>query len=496
MLDSFFKKRLILLDSIVSSVRRETKAMVEKTVVLYPSLGVGHLNPMAQLAKAFLRRGGVAITIAVVDLPEKDAVLAAALARLAAASPSITVRLLPIPPPSWASTEYSHPIMPILDALRAANPALREFLRSQAPAADAIVVDMFCTDALDVAAELAIPAYIFYPSAAGDLAVYLQVPDLCRRAAPSSLKDMGKAPLDFAGVPPVRALDMPDTMQDWDIDVCRVRLQQLARMPEATGILVNSFECLEPRALEALRGGHCLPGRSTPKIYCVGPLVDCGGAEENGERHACLEWMDRQPKRSVVFLCFGSMGAFSSAQLKETARGLERAGHRFLWAVRSSRREQSNSPEPDLEALLPDGFLERTKDRGLVLKNWAPQTKVLRHEAVGAFVTHCGWNSALEAITSGVPMICWPLYAEQRLNKVHMVEEMKVGVAVEGYDEELVTADEVEAKVRLVMESEEGKKLRERTAAAKEMAADAIKEGGSSDVELGEFLKDLGKIDL
>ncbi|RLM92083.1 anthocyanidin 5,3-O-glucosyltransferase-like [Panicum miliaceum] len=467
--------------------------MAEKTVVLYPSLGVGHLNPMAQLAKALLRRGGVAVTIAVVDPPEKDAVLAAALARLAAASPSITVRLLPIPPSSRASNKgYSHPIMPILDALRAASPALWEFLRSQATAVDAIVVDMFCTDALDVAAELAIPAYIFYPSAAGDLAVYLQLPDF-RRAVPSSPKDMGKAPLGFAGVPPVRALDMPDSMQDWESDVGRVRLQQIARMPEATGILVNSFEWLESRALKALRDGHCLPGRSTPKIYCVGPLVDGGDTNKNGERHACLEWMDEQPKRSVVFLCFGSMGTFSAAQLKETARGLERSGHRFLWAVRS---EQSNSPEPDLEALLPDGFLERTKDRGMVLKNWAPQTEVLRHEAVGAFVTHCGWNSALEAIMSGVPMICWPLYAEQRLNKVHMVEEMKVGVAVEGYDEELVTADEVEAKVRLVMESEEGKKLRERTTMAKEMAADAIKEGGSSYVELGEFLWGLCKIDI
>jgi len=193
---------------------------------------VGHLNPMAQLAKALLRRGGVAVTIAVVDPPEKDAVLAAALARLAAASPSITVRLLPIPPSSRAGNKgdsQSHPIMPILDALRAASPALREFLRSQAPAVDAIVVDMFCTDALDVAAELAVPAYIFYPSAAGDLAVYLQLPDF-RRAVPSSPKDMGKAPLGFAGVPPVRALDMPETMQDWESDVGRVRLQQITEL--------------------------------------------------------------------------------------------------------------------------------------------------------------------------------------------------------------------------------------------------------------------------
>ncbi|XP_062220528.1 anthocyanidin 5,3-O-glucosyltransferase-like [Phragmites australis] len=466
--------------------------MVDKTVVLYPSLGVGHLNPMVQLAKAFLRRGGVAVTIAVVDPPDKDAVLETTLARLAAASPSITVRFLPIPP--CDRKEYSHPLIPILDALRVANPALRDFLGSLT-AVDALVVDMFCTEALDVAAELAIPAYIFYPSAAGDFAVYLQIPDFCREA-PCSLKDMGKAPLNFAGVPPVRALDMPDTMQDRETDVGRVRLQQLARMPEATGILVNSFDWLEARALKALREGHCLPGRSTPKIYCVGPLVDGGSTDENGERHACLEWLDGQPKRSVVFLCFGSMGTFSAAQLKEMARGLEGSGHRFLWSVRSPREGHSNSLEPDLEALLPDGFLKRTKDRGLVVKNWAPQTEVLRHEAVGAFVTHCGWNSALEAIMAGVPMICWPLYAEQRLNKVHMVEEMKVGVAVEGYDEVLVKADEVDAKVRLVMESEEGKMLRERMAIAKEMAADAVKEGGSSDVELTEFLRHLGNINL
>jgi hypothetical protein len=176
--------------------------MAEKTVVLYPSLGVGHLNPMAQLAKALLRRGGVAVTIAVADPPDKDAVLAGALARLAATSPSITVQLLPISlPPDHAGKHYSHPIMHILDALRAANPTLKEFLRLL-PAVDAFVVDMFCTDALDVATELAIPSYTFYPSAAGDLAVYLQVPQIYR-ATPSSFRDMGKASLSFFGVSPV-----------------------------------------------------------------------------------------------------------------------------------------------------------------------------------------------------------------------------------------------------------------------------------------------------
>jgi UDP:flavonoid glycosyltransferase YjiC (YdhE family) len=127
----------------------------------------------------------------------------------------------------------------------------------------------------------------------------------------------------------------------------------------------------------------------------------------------------------------------------------------------------------------------------MVVKMWAPQVEVLRHAATGAFVTHCGWNSVLEAASAGVPMLCWPLYAEQRLNKVFVVGEMKAGAVVDGYDEEMVTAEEVEKKVRLVMESEEGEKLRERLALAKEKAAEALADSGLSRVAFEEFLNDL-----
>jgi hypothetical protein len=196
----------------------------------------------------------------------------------------------------------------------------------------------------------------------------------------------------------------------------------------------------------------------------------------------------------VVFLCFGSLGTFSAAQLGEVARGLQKSGHGFLWVVRDPPEHKDESVETDLlEASLPEGFLEETADRGFVVKNWAPQAEVLQHSAVGAFVTHCGWNSVLEGIVAGVPMICWPLYAEQRMNKVHVVEEMKVGVAMEGYEEGIVKAEEVEAKVRLVMASDEGNKLRKRLPTAKKMAADALKEGGSSHVAFEKFLRDLEK---
>ena len=145
---------------------------------------------------------------------------------------------------------------------------------------------------------------------------------------------------------------------------------------------------------------------------------------------------------------------------------------------------------PDLDAILPEGFLERTKDRGLVVKSWAPQVDELNHPATGAFVTHCGWNSTMEGIIAGVPMLCWPLYAEQKMNKIFMTEDMGVGVEMEGYRAGFIKAEEVEAKVRLVMESKEGKQLQARVVARKKEAEAALEIGGSSYAAFFQFLLD------
>ncbi|WVZ83136.1 hypothetical protein U9M48_030310 [Paspalum notatum var. saurae] len=382
-----------------------------------------------------------------------------AVARLSAANPAIDFRLLPAPAP--ASSPEVHPVRRRLDTLCLANPALRDLLRSLRPGAGqlGLLLDMFCVDALDVAAELGVPAYFFFASAASDLAVFLDLPYYYPTVP--SFGDMAKDTLVRCcpGMPPIRAADMLKTVQDKESEATKVRLYQFRRMAEGRGVLVNSFDWLEPAALKALRG------RPTPA---------------SAARHESLAWLDEQPKRSIVFLCFSSKGAFSSAQLREIARGLEGSGHRFLWAARSPPEEQSQFPEPELERLFPAGFLERTRSNGMVLKDWAPQPEVVRHEAVAAFVTHCGWNSTLEAIMSGLPMICWPLYAEQSMNKVFMVEEMKIAVEMEGYDE-FIKAEEVQAKVRLVMDTEEGRMLRERLVVAKEKALEAIKQGGSSE---------------
>ncbi|CAN6346101.1 unnamed protein product [Urochloa humidicola] len=469
------------------------------TVVLHACLGVGHLIPMVELAKLLLRRG-LAVVIAIPTPPASmtdyfASSAASAVDALTAANPAVSFHHLP--PPDYPAPDPD-PFLQMLDALRLTVPALAAFLR-YLPSVAALVLDLFCVDALDAAASAAVPAYFYYTSCAGDLAAFLHLPHYFASTAGggASFKDMGKALLRFPGVPPIPASDMPHTVLDRADRTCAVRVGHYGRVPEARGVLINTYEWLEARAVRALRDGPCVPGRPTPPVYPIGPLIVRGqnAAAEKGERHACLAWLDAQPERSVVFLCFGSLGAVSAAQLKEIARGLECSGHRFLWVVRSPPNDLSkfflSRPEPDSEALLPEGFLERTKGKGMVVKMWAPQVEVLQHSATGAFVTHCGWNSVLEAVSAGVPMLCWPLYAEQRLNKVFVVDEMKAGVVMDGYDEEMVTAEEVEKKVRLVMESEEGEKLRERLALAKEKAAEALADGGPSQVAFEAFLNNL-----
>nr|CAB3478223.1 unnamed protein product [Digitaria exilis] len=345
---------------------------------------------------------------------------------------------------------------------------------------------MFCIDATDVATKLGVPVYTFVPTGASPLAVLTQLPALFA-SRQTGLKELGDTPLEFLGVPPMPASHLiRELLAHPEDETCKASVSIFERGMDTRGVLVNTFESLESRAVQALRDPLCVPGKVPPPIYCVGPLVgNDAGKGAKAERHECLSWLDAQPERSVVFLCFGSMGTSSDEQLKEMAVGLDKSGQRFLWVVRmpanigDPMRILENQCEPDLDALLPEGFLERTKGRGLVVKSWAPQVEVLNHPATGAFVTHCGWNSILEGVMAGVPMLCWPLYAEQKMNKVFMTQDMGIGMEIEGYMTGFIKADEVEAKVRLVIESKEGRELKARVAARKKEAEAALEAGGS-----------------
>ncbi|XP_028054796.1 UDP-glycosyltransferase 73C3-like isoform X1 [Camellia sinensis] len=271
---------------------------------------------------------------------------------------------------------------------------------------------------------------------------------------------------------------------------------------EAYGVVINSFEELEPRYVDEFRK---VKG---DKVWCVGPLSLCNkdnldkaqrGNKADIDENQCLKWLDEQEPRSVVYACLGSITNLSLAQLIELGLGLEASKRPFVWVIRSG--DKAAEIEKWVEE---DGFEERTKGRGLLIRGWAPQILILSHLAVGAFLTHCGWNSTLEGVCASVPMITWPMFGEQFLNEKLAVQLLEIGVSVgvqtvghrfaEDKCEKLVDREVVRAAVENVMSEGIGEETRRRARVFGEMAKKAMEEGGSSYLNMRLFIQDVIKL--
>ncbi|XP_071927865.1 nuatigenin 3-beta-glucosyltransferase-like [Coffea arabica] len=191
------------------------------------------------------------------------------------------------------------------------------------------------------------------------------------------------------------------------------------------GLLFDTFYELEPQYADYFRNVRGI------KAWAIGPLFYFSSKEKTDNttdgKDSCLKWLDTQGTNQVLYVSFGSITKFSDAQLREIALALEGLNQPFIWVVRKRENDQDNQQE----SWLPDGFEDRITEgnKGLVIRGWAPQLKILNHPAVGGFMTHCGWNSTMEAMTAGVPLITWPLFAEQFYNE-KLVQVLKVGVSV------------------------------------------------------------------
>ncbi|KAL5990791.1 hypothetical protein ACLOJK_011695 [Asimina triloba] len=194
-------------------------------------------------------------------------------------------------------------------------------------------------------------------------------------------------------------------------------------------------------------------------------------------RDESLQWLDSKPTSSVVFVAFGSMAGLAPAQMGEVASSLKKYGRPFVWVVKES--ELCN---------LPEGFQQSVEDQGLVV-TWCEQLEVLSHKAVGCFVTHCGWNSSLEGLSIGVPMVAMPQWADQPTNAKLLEEGLGVGLRAKANEGGIVSGEEMERCIREVMEEGEmGKKIKENGKKWKELAKQAVDEGGSSDMVIQELV--------
>lgn len=227
----------------------------------------------------------------------------------------------------------------------------------------------------------------------------------------------------------------------------------------------------------------------------IGPIIQTGLSSEESKRLDCVKWLENQRPNSVLYVSFGSGGTLPQQQLNELAFGLELSGEKFLWVLRAPNDSADGAylgaTSDDPLKFLPKGFLERTKEHGLVVPSWAPQTQILNHSSTGGFLTHCGWNSALESIVLGVPMVAWPLFAEQRMNAVLLSEGLKVALRPKFNENGVVMREEIAKVIKELRLCEEGNEIRGRIEKLKHVAADALKEDGSSTRALFQFGNDM-----
>lgn len=171
--------------------------------------------------------------------------------------------------------------------------------------------------------------------------------------------------------------------------------------------------------------------------------------------------------------------------------GLERSEQKFIWVLRDADKGDIFNGEVR-KCELPDGFEKRVKmeGKGLVVRDWAPQLAILSHDSTGGFVSHCGWNSCMETITMGVPMVAWPMHSDQPRNAVLMTKVLRVGLLIREWAQrdELVMATTIEKAVRKLMASEEGHEMRKTVEELAVVMRQAVEENGVSRVEFDSFI--------
>ncbi|GJM84386.1 hypothetical protein PR202_ga00048 [Eleusine coracana subsp. coracana] len=262
-------------------------------------------------------------------------------------------------------------------------------------------------------------------------------------------------------------------------------LQQCQGLEVADHALVNSFHELQTQEADYLasRWGAKTVGPTLPSAYLDNRVPDDSSYcyHVHSPRSAeCRAWLDEKPENSVVYVSFGSLVTLGPDQMAELAEGLFNSGKAFLWVVRNSEISK-----------LPANFAGKAKDTGLIVP-WSPQLEVLVHNSVGCFMTHCGWNSTMEGLGLGVPMVAMPQWSDQPMNAKYIEDVWRVGVRVRPDVNGVVRKEGVERCVRAVMEGETSEEYRKNARSWKEKAKMALSEGGSSDRNIVEFLGKLG----
>ncbi|KAG7626175.1 UDP-glycosyltransferase 82A1 [Arabidopsis thaliana] len=433
------------------------KVTQKPKIIFIPYPAQGHVTPMLHLASAFLSRGFSPVVMTPESIHR----------RISATNEDLGITFLALsdgqdrpdaPPSDFFSIENSmENIMP---------PQLERLLLEEDLDVACVVVDLLASWAIGVADRCGVPVAGFWPVMFAAYRLIQAIPELVRtglvsqKGCPRQLEKTIVLPEQ----PLLSAEDLPWLIGTPKAQKKRFKFWQrtLERTKSLRWILTSSFkdeyEDVNNHKASYKKSNDLNKENNgqNPQILHLGPLHNQEATNNITitktsfweEDMSCLGWLQEQNPNSVIYISFGSwVSPIGESNIQTLALALEASGRPFLWALNRVWQEG-----------LPPGFVHRvtiTKNQGRIV-SWAPQLEVLRNDSVGCYVTHCGWNSTMEAVASSRRLLCYPVAGDQFVNCKYIVDVWKIGVRLSGFGEK-----EVEDGLRKVMEDQDmGERLR------------------------------------
>ncbi|CAN6471521.1 unnamed protein product [Victoria cruziana] len=370
-------------------------------------------------------------------------------------------------------------LLTITDSLKQPFRSAMARIQSGQNPVDCIVSDALAYFSREVAQELGLPWLVLRTSSPTSLVFFAAFP---------SLRQMGYIPVrddELDSVikeimPPFRVKDLPLVEDGESGPFFKYVAEMVDAIKKSSALVLNSMDKLEQAALDWLRSEIPVP------IYMLGPLCNYAAGDSSSlirQDRSCLSWLDKHADGSVIYVSIGSVAKMDAADLAKLAHGLRDSRQPFLWVIRPGLVRSDDSVR------FLDRFVEECQDKGRIVK-WAPQAEVLMHPAVGGFMTHCGWNSTLESICAGKPMICWPVYGDQMVNARLVCHVWGNGLEMG----EKLESEKIKNNINELVGEEEGKKMREKARLLQELVLRSTKAGGSSYEAINTFIDHISSL--
>ncbi|KAJ6683957.1 hypothetical protein OIU85_007632 [Salix viminalis] len=443
-------------------------------VALLPSAGMGHLTPFLRLAALLVSRN-VQVTF-ITPHPTVSLTESRALSTFFASFPQIKQKQFHL---LQAEKNSFDPFFSHIELIKSSGHLLPPLLSALTPSLSVFITDMTLASAvIPITQAISLPTYVLFTSSAKMMTLFLSYPALAGSRALDDVEETGVIKIRNLELMP-KSLVPPPLLQKSDNFLKKSFMEESGKVIGSSGILVNTFASFEFESLGKINDGEVL--ERPPSVVAIGPLPPYDSEKSRLQ----LAWLDDKPAGSVLYVSFGSRTALARDQIRELGVGLIKSGSRFVWVVKNSIVDKEDGQE--LEEVIGHELMERVKEKGLIVKSWVQQEDILSHPAVGGFLSHCGWNSVMEAAWNGVRILAWPQNGDQKVN-ADVVERIGLGTWVRSWGwsgEMLVSGEEIAERIRECMGDES---LRIQTLGIKEDARKAVGFGGSSDKGLTELI--------